>query len=62
MAVKIAHDLGLFSILTNSETAVSCEVLAAQSGACLLLVGSLPLPYYYPVLSTSNFIKYYISV
>ncbi|PYH81826.1 S-adenosyl-L-methionine-dependent methyltransferase [Aspergillus uvarum CBS 121591] len=31
MAVKIAHDLGLFSLLANSETAISCKDLADRS-------------------------------
>ncbi|KAJ5709411.1 hypothetical protein N7493_010745 [Penicillium malachiteum] len=40
MAVKIAHDLGVFSILTGAATPVSCERLADQCGANSLLVGS----------------------
>ncbi|OJJ96393.1 hypothetical protein ASPACDRAFT_1883100 [Aspergillus aculeatus ATCC 16872] len=38
MAVKVAHDLGIFSILTGSETAISCKDLATRSGAHPLLV------------------------
>ncbi|RAH86208.1 S-adenosyl-L-methionine-dependent methyltransferase [Aspergillus japonicus CBS 114.51] len=38
MAVKIAHDLGLFSVLAQSETAISCKELADRSGAHPLLV------------------------
>ncbi|RAH70000.1 S-adenosyl-L-methionine-dependent methyltransferase [Aspergillus aculeatinus CBS 121060] len=38
MAVKVAHDLGIFSILTGSETAISCQDLADRSGAHPLLV------------------------
>ncbi|KAJ6021715.1 S-adenosyl-L-methionine-dependent methyltransferase [Penicillium herquei] len=37
MAVKIAHDLGIFPILTDTAT-TSCKQLADQSGAHLLLV------------------------
>ncbi|PYH40700.1 putative O-methyltransferase [Aspergillus saccharolyticus JOP 1030-1] len=38
MAVKIAHDLGLFAILAASDVAVSCKELADRSGAHPLLV------------------------
>ncbi|KAJ5735309.1 S-adenosyl-L-methionine-dependent methyltransferase [Penicillium malachiteum] len=38
MAVKIAHDLGIFAILTGAATTTSCKQLADQSGANSLLV------------------------
>ncbi|KAJ5115983.1 hypothetical protein N7456_000331 [Penicillium angulare] len=38
MAVKVAHDLGLFSLLTESNAVFSLEELAARSGANPLLL------------------------
>jgi hypothetical protein len=40
MAVKVAHDLGLFDILTKSNNVFSSKELADKSSATPLLIGS----------------------
>lgn len=39
MAVKIAHDMGIFALLSHTTSFVTCEDLAAEKNADVQLVG-----------------------
>lgn len=39
MAVKIAHDMGIFALLSHTTSVVTCEDLAAEKNADVQLVG-----------------------
>lgn len=39
MAVKTAHDLGVFARLSQTTSIITCKELAAEKGADIQLVG-----------------------
>jgi hypothetical protein len=44
MAVKTANDLGIFALLSQTTSFVTCEQLAAPKNADVPLVGMFPSP------------------
>lgn len=60
MAVKVAHDLGLFDILAKSNTVFSPKELADKSGATPLLIGS-SFHLAFPMTLNLNFIIHALS-